>query len=402
MLNILKDFSGILAYRTEEDTSGHYRANFLKQDSNQEGTKLFKQKLEYLSTTEAVLPRILKSEHHLSLDPAGKPVAATGKEITHISQGQSSSLSTTSSYRLSLKGSSIRPIAVRDREGFRETTLALNPQRGNAPRVQAWSELLGALDSICSIASQQRLKLFHELVKSLKFDASNFKNFMAWLSDHGAEAGIRTFAIGVLASAGTPEAQSALVKWFHEFPESRTVILNAFTTSHAGFTSETLGFLDSLVEDRSGDSDSAWGAAFALGAGLRNDTVPDGGEVNRLEGLLNSASSAEEKVAALGAIGNSGNQAFLPVIERNLGSSDENIRETAVLALRFMPGNDTQEWVNQAWSDASIKVRAAAIQVIEFQGTPGLHQDVLQDCVESSPDLRSSCQRALDSIGSGA
>ncbi len=394
-LNILKDFSSILAYRSSEDTNGKYQARFSEQKDERGQQVILKEKLSYL-TNDGSSPRFEKSVHEISFDAETHAlVSANGTESTSVRNGDSRFLWTNSTYHLNRRGIENRRMASTSTENLHESGLGLSAQTTSGPQVYSWSQILQSLDTIGSIATDERLKLFHELVKSLKSDGKNLSNFMAWTSDHGAEMGVRTFAIGALASAGTPEAQSALVKWFQQFPESRSVILNAFTTSHASFTSDTRSFLTSLLEDTSENSYHAYGAAYALGAGMKNDSSPNSEDVNRLEALVHSATTTEGMAVALGAIGNSGNEAFLPVIERSLTAEDDTVREKAVLALRLMPVADTLELVNHAWADASLKVKSAAVQVIHFQGDVASYKNILNECVQNTPELHDACLREL-------
>ena len=405
-LNILKDFSTILAYRSDEDTAGKYTATFQEEKISEEEVRILKQKKEY-STRDTASIRILSSVHEIHVQPqTQKMISAQGHENTAVQMGasekDSAQLLTVSEYSLIRKGTSKRSMVLTKTEDLHTVDLSL--QSNATAQTIPWLNLMESLNGIQSLAQPDRLALFHELVKSLKSDPKNLKNFLDWAAAHGNEPGIRTFAIGVLATMGGDEAQSTLVQWFQQFPESRPVILNAFTTTAAPFTPGTRNFLSNLMDQAQRDPNSACGAAFAMGSGIRNhaengNSSEAKNDIDRLQSLMNSAKTPEAQGIALSAMGNAGNPAFIPTIEKSLNANDESVREKAVLALRLMPAAQTVSLVTQAWSDPSIKVKSAAIQVIHFQGEPSVYQGVLNQCVQdssgSSGVLRDACRRVI-------
>ncbi len=400
-LNILQDFSTIFAYRSSQDTSGKYNANYSVKKDSAFSQLIHKSKINYIQTFSSPIS-ILSSINKYSIQTqSDKITSAQGKEITKVKMLGKSNLITTSEFELDRKSTAIQMAKKINHESMKEIDLQLFSHY-SLPIIP-WSNLHSSLVEIHKLNQNNRLNLFRELVKNFKKEPKNLDPFLNWVEANSEKTGIRTFAIGVLATLGSVESQKKLIDWFQQFPEARPTILNAFTTSNAQFSEETKLFLNQLIDKKENDSNSANGALFAMGAGIKNNNLINQGdstaEINRLQNMLNTASTSNEKEIVLSAMGNSGSQAFIPLIEQSLEAShesNENVREKAVLALRLMPVSNTVQLVNQAWNDSSIKVKSAAIQVIHFQGEIEAYQGVLNQCVRESPTLKDACLRVLE------
>ena len=400
-LNVLKDFSTIFAYRSSQDTSGKYNATYSVINDSPFTQQIHKSKINYIQTFSSPIT-IVSSENKYSIQTQSNQItSAQGKEITKVKLLGKSILITTSEFELVRKSTSIQMTKKIPNETMKE--IDLNLLSHYSLPIIPWSNLNASLSEINKLNQNDRLILFRELVKNFKKEPKNLDPFLNWVESNSEKIGIRTFAIGVLATLGSIESQKKLIDWFQQFPESRPIILNAFTTSSAQFSDETKIFLNQLIDKKEIDSNSANGALFAMGAGIKNNNLINQGdstaEISRLQNLLNTASTSNEKEIVLSAMGNSGSQAFIPLIEKSLeasNESNENVREKAVLALRLMPVSNTAQLVNQAWNDSSIKVKSAAIQVIHFQGEIEAYQGVLNQCVRESPTLKDACLRVLE------
>ncbi len=361
--NILKDFASIFAYRSNEDTTGKYEAEY-----TDEPERLFKRKTLYNSVA-GLSVRIVKSEHEFTRDPGTlELISGRGEEATRAVVSKQSFMLAVSSYTIRRLNSVVsRRVAQSDE--VRPDTLRLTPE---SKGVASWSQVRGGLERFNQMNEPERLKLYHDVSRTIVADSEGPRQFNDWMNIHLDQPNLRNFSIGVLATVGTAEAQQALIKIYAQYPESRVTVLNSLATAGAPFSEETHQFLSTLL--LSGQGNLSYGAAFALGAGIQNQVTPASEDVQQLSRLLTNAATPDEQEIYLDAIGNSGSLAFLGVIETSMQSLDEGVREKAVLALRKMPAVATQSLLNLAGSDASVRVKAAATQVGLFQSVDGFSE----------------------------
>ena len=367
MVGILKDFASLYAYRAESDPTGQYRAEWVESERS-----LLKKKTEYTSEENRRI-RILSSRHRYRLKPGTQELfAAEGFEVTEIPFGKDGKMRTTSEYALtSIPIPSALPLAQTVLQAPVQTTTLLVDQKVKK-HFTPWSEIETRLQAFAALSSGDRLQLFHDVGVTLAEDpAHRLPEFQSWAEAHLMDPSSRAFSVGVMATDGSADAQKALTQWFQQFPESHALILNAFATSAAVFTPETQKLLESMV-DQHQDPDAAYSAAFAMGAGLRNASSGSSADTSavraKLQELFTQATSIEEKVIYLDAIGNSGSSQFLPLLQQSLtANNDEAVREKATLAMRFMPASLTRALLALAESDPSARVKAAAVQVAQYQ-----------------------------------
>ena len=355
-LNILKDFVSLIAYRSTEDTTGKYQAVFTPLDD-----LLIKKKTAYSSP----LIKILDSHHEIHLDPSGKLLSAVGRETCQVQVGSSSSLQTLSEYVL--KKIEIRTVAyTRNQTQQKELSLTpLTPIASRSDQFISWSHLEPRLNRLHGLSRPEQLSLFHDLLNTMKKDASSLSSFMNWVDSRLSDSQVRTIAIGVLSSLGNEIAQHTLLTWYQQFPDSRLMILNAFTTTSTPLSGETHAFLTDLSNQKLSQPEASYSAALALGSALQNTNRPD--DITQLETLYQNAQNANEQEIYLDAIGNSGNTHFLPVIRDGLSAKNDEVREKAVLAMRLMKNSDINDLLSQAKIDPSLRVKAAALQVLQLQ-----------------------------------
>ena len=388
-LNILKDFAALYAFRSQEDTSGKYDARFSKQ-----GYIIIKEKIRYKSTLAAAV-QILKSKHQIQLDSTQHTlIKAMGKETSIVRASKSSVMKTTSEYQITHLGAA-RPRLISTapvvENSLISTTMAL--QASHSDQFIPWKTLEPKLNQIATLSAMDRLSLFHDLVNTTKKDATAFQELKGWLSSQSSNMEVRTFAIGVLVTMGSEAAQHALLDWYQQFPESRPTILNAFITTAAPISDEVHSFLTDLLDQKTSDPDPASAAALALGAALQNSNRSS--DISKLQNLYQNAQNSSEQTVYLDAMGNSGNPEFLDTIKDGLAANDEMVRENAVLALRLMKDQLTHDLVEQAWTDSSLKVKSATLQVIQYQGSAGNYQALLAQCISQTPELKSTCGQLL-------
>jgi HEAT repeat protein len=206
--------------------------------------------------------------------------------------------------------------------------------------------------------------------------------------------------LGALAAAGTPRALGGLseVLTSHETnPEIRAVaaasIALADTTTteaidalHAGSTDPDVGVRSSSI--------LGLGAAAAHGG-------DDGALLSaELLGNLRGASSTDDRVLYLRAIGNSGDVGALPMVARALRDDDALVRCAAAAALRFMQDPDVDPLLDSvASTDADADVRSTALFAIGFRDL-SVHEPTLASAsrVDASESMRVSAIELLGRI----
>ena len=353
--NILKDFATIFAYHSNEDTTGKYRLRAWEQNN-----VYFKKKISYVNVA-ALKVTIEKSRHQTHFDTGTAGVlSAEGFDRSRVQFSKKSFIETSSRY-------SLKKIGVFSAEKFFTGPIAMKivpttPLARSIRNWTPWKVLQSGLEQYPHRKHSEQLTLFHDLIKTLKQDHDSLPKFVEWMNDHHDQTELQRLAIGVLATVGSAEAQHALLSTYQDSPGARAMILNSLNTASTSYSAETHDFLSSLAHS---STDLGYGAAYALGSGLRSGA--QSGDVDELKSLLTNAKDQNEKGIYLDAIGNSASLAFLPTIKNSLQDESEEVREKAVFALRLMPKDSVQEILLQAKQDSSSRVKAAAEQVDQFQ-----------------------------------
>ena len=388
-LNILKDFASIYAFQSTEDTTGRYESTM----RNLNG-KTVKQKIRY-SDPKLSRMKIVESLHEIILNPEHNRVSMMkGEEKTEVAFGKGSVLKTVSSYVLKAKAADAvsAPQKISTAHEMKPSNLAVTARDHHL--TVNWDLTMSNLKTIANLDKSARLALFHDLVKGLKEDPAHLAEFKTWLTRHSTEPGVLIFGVGVLATAGTEEAQKALLALYQSVPESRHSILNSMATTDAVLTAEVRSFLASVGDQKQQDADLSYNAALAMGSAMKKEALP--GEDQKLMSWYTASSSSEEKTLYLDAMGNSGDSAFIPTLEKALASTDESIREKAAFAARFMKPEDAQTLVSLAFDDPSLKVKTAAIKAISYQNDVTAFQTILNRCVGEKSDLSPVCSQILN------
>lgn len=362
-LNIIKDFISIFAYRSDRDTTGRYRAKWKDLDDGGEKTKV-----EYLGATGESI-KVLKSFHRVKLDTEDFIVRVIeGKDV--LSLGGKDEL--TSSYKLmrEVNGfSSDTPVLVLSSDEWVNTSLGLETVSRELD-ARPYEELAVELKDLKKLNRSKRLSFFHDLVRSLKSDPTKIATFKKEVEVLREQTGMMTFAVGVLATVGSEEAQGALVSWFNEYQANDSAlghtILNAFSTADAALTDQTRHFLLKLTENQ--NTDLSQNAAFALGAGLKHSN--DSSARDKLLSLFHSARDDLARANIVDAMGNSGDGNFLPVLLDALKSTSKPVREKAAFASRFMATEHAQVLIREAMRDRQASVRISATKACAVRGDP--------------------------------
>jgi len=193
------------------------------------------------------------------------------------------------------------------------------------------------------------------------------------------------FAIG---AAGTPEAQAALaeIALDDDRPlEVRKQAIDAFHSVPQG-TQEAMTALETIAEEGDGLRENALLAMGALANRMRD---PDPGSAEEwIDGIAEKyaqAGSDAERIEILDALGNSGSDRALPVIEAALASPSQQVVVAAVKNLRLIASPRADELLAGLLApDKDRAIRDAALFAVGFRKLAPLAQ-VLDSLARSDP-----------------
>jgi|GEM_PF-4925968 len=321
-----------------------------------------------------------QSLSHLELTPAGQAVVAT-VDARKLQEDFSARTA---------RG--VRPgdLAARDADARIEERIQ---------REELGSETWASLLEKAGESSPDRAKLFLKFKALFLLHPEACRDASALLAtSKGPHETTFQLVAGALVSAGTPEAQHALVAAIDatsdRLPHQRTLSSLLGTVSKPTPDSESL--LRSLVKGHAQDEvrDTA---RLALGNVARS---LQGQEPQRAERLVQdsiafaqSASSPQERVVALQALGNTGAPQSLDVLARTVKEPDATLRQTGASALRFIESDEAERMLLElATRDASDRVRGEAVSALSFrtlspQTVAELRQQVRKDPSESVRQL---------------
>lgn len=184
-----------------------------------------------------------------------------------------------------------------------------------------------------------RSKALHRLTALIRIDPMVAADIAGQLAQ--LEAGDKkiSFLAGALSSANTADATNALAGILDEDldPKVRHSVHSNLSLTQA----PTGRSINALKEDL--DGPAADSAAMALGAQAQRMDVEDEPAQNIVETLMQryrAARTPGERVAALKALGNSGNPAIVPLLKEATQDVNPTVAFHAVRALRFVPGRD--------------------------------------------------------------
>jgi len=395
MINVLKDFVSIYAFRTRQDTTGTYEARW-----SETPEKVHFEKTRYRDS-KLTSVTIVKSSHDVVLSKTGTLVSMQGMDRVKMAAG-TEAIETDSSYELTRQGTSVvKAQAKTDTKSLVPTSIQLEMTH-TAFEAPTWSSTQASLNRIQSLGKPARLSLFHDLLKTLKKNPEHLKDFQDWVMAEKNEPGILSFGIGVLATLGTEASQKALVSWFQDLPASRHSILTALSMTEAKLSDDSKNLLNQLIGQKGQNADLAYDAALVLGSEIRKD--PSGevaSAVRTLTDLYQTASAghqAFEQMIYLDAMGNSGSSAFVSVVEQNLASSDEAIRAKGVYAARFMNTSVAQPLILRGLQDPSPTVRLSAVKAVLYQSNAAPYLSMLESYAQQTNAVGVASKQILSGL----
>jgi hypothetical protein len=387
-LNVLRDFVSLYAYGSNQDTAGTYLFKLKRT-----GTEVEKLKLKYDAGSLQV-PTILTAATRGEVDPdSGAWLKASGIEKTSISGvGANQSILTTSAFKIEKLDSQTHPrVAINYNVLMKDAGVALVASA--ILEVRSWADLKRELANVRQLPRSKRLSLFHDLTKLLKSDPAVVLEFRKYIESVAQEPGLMTFGIGVLATAGSPSAQSVLRDWYQGKFDQEHTILNAFSTADAPMSDDTRFFLRKIADQRSENPDLAQNAVFALGSALKHSSDDEARKA--LQSYYSNSQSEADRISALDAIGNSGDGHFLPTLKQAIDSGTPSEKERAVFGVRFLPADTAAPLLRAAYQDENAGVRQASIRALVYQDNLSPHAQLIHDCASAGESTCKTLQTRL-------
>ena len=178
--------------------------------------------------------------------------------------------------------------------------------------------------------------------------------------------------VGALAGAGTKESQKALSDIISS-KEASPPLRNLATNSLAFQENPTEEAIDTLNKEmRSNDPERRSAAALAAGTQARTlaslDGATKGSQVDSIMRLYKQATTIDERVELLRALGNSGDVSILSVLRDAIHDDEGVIRNAATAALRFLPAGEADTLLaERLTSDPVSEVRKTAVLSCSFR-----------------------------------
>lgn len=204
-------------------------------------------------------------------------------------------------------------------------------------------------------------------------DPSRCDDVVAWAQAPGRSPRDVEFALEVLAAAGSPEAQRAMLTLLERDEASATQVQRLSLLQAP--TVETARFAEARWKGAS-DDDARETLGLTLGA-VSGQLARSGHEleaapmVDELARALRSAPATREKVGLVLALGNAGLSSRVEDVAHQLGDRDESVRIAALHALRKTPTPAAHLALQRALTDPSQEVaRQAVTELAALPTTP--------------------------------
>jgi hypothetical protein len=321
---LLKNLVLDYAFKTNRDDNGDYAALLSIKEQSDGTREAIKSKSKYVDPDKAGIT-VQKSHHEINF--AEKLIEAKGEDHYKLHFRADKSATAKTNYRLIASISEDRPLVNVSKE-LGECSTKFSQDTTSLTKISA-GELKNILSEVTAMNRSFRQDAMRKILKALRADRSLLGDFMDWAHTVKDDQRLSAYAIGILGSLGTPEAQQELIGLFNANGEDtkhiQHQILNALTLSEAKFTAETKDFLRTKMNGSA--TDHVEGAAYALGAQ---------GEVEHLVAALNSSKSDRSRMIYIDALGNSASQAVVPVLQKYAMSESRSVRERAIEVLERM------------------------------------------------------------------
>lgn len=408
-LAVTKDLLSLWAFTADTDTLGRYEARVDAMPATGNFLVQKKTKVKYLGHPETTF---LSSAHWLKWDQAlHLPSELKGEESTRVGQ-TSQSFESSTGYQIKFEEklpATLYQQAVLARLNQKEgiELQALAGQEADFAKVD-WNALAATLRKLDSLKPGERLAAFGDLAKLLRREPAMLAQALQLLSKKeirlGPDSALFKTIVGALATAGTPEAQKALIHLYQD-PDcpvlGKGTILGALTTTQAKPTEDTSRFLREAATNET-DPDLAKGAAYALGSGLQGSTGESASAgLNTLRALWQTALASgnlQSQLSLLDAIGNSGREEFYPDLKTLVESqANESLRAKAAFSLRFINTPASIVTLATQVANHSEMIRESAVQGVALAPWTEQFRSPLQQCSahEAVARIQKECEGVL-------
>lgn len=368
----------------EADVSGQYSASY----TNKDGSTVEKSKNQYLRTRSPAgfLPMqkdtqyAVTSNAHFTLDESGWPTSLTENETLEVS---AMGMRVTGNIESTMKLVGISkhpewtgffPEGIESEKVSEARAMALSKKNADINMVGGRSFGQIALE-LNGASSNQRSQAQARMAALFRVNPNEAKNAVQEVLHGAGDDNSKRRLIGALGSAGTPEAQTELVRLL-ETREAGDLRSNAAVALGLSKnpTNENLQALDKAADSK--DSGLTNAAILATGNAVRNMNADQSGNTADavqmlLDGLANASTDAQKQLY-LDALGNTGDARALVAITPYLTNASVTVRATATTALKFMSGPVADQAVIAAFSDSEMLVRRAAVFTVAFRPVAGV------------------------------
>ncbi|HEX4338869.1 MAG TPA: HEAT repeat domain-containing protein [Polyangiaceae bacterium] len=191
---------------------------------------------------------------------------------------------------------------------------------------------------------------------------------LATAKEHVERGGpLSTTLLDAMRDAGTPETQHVLAELATGGKLDRTARISAVEDlGHVGApTEETVKTLRNLEADTELGTQATYGLGSNVFRLQSQDRALASAIVAELTARLRNATSDDERITLLSALGNAGDPGAMDSIKAYLGAANTSgVRAAAVQALRRIPGDVADALIAVASEDADVAVRLSAMTAV--------------------------------------
>ena len=388
--NILLDY----AYKSNRDENGQYLSHYT-QTTDQSGKDIIlKIKDKYIQTSQKQGEFDIENSHHEIL-VSDRLTFTRGEESFKVNlpfKERSGGVTVDAhiSYKLERIQAEHLPEAMTSRT-FGECSTAFLKRKESIKKM-GFTEFQEALFNLERMGRRERRKLARKLISALKSNPQLLSSFMDWANSVLGNPKLSAYALGILGSVGTPEAQQMLVDIYQEEAgHLKNQVLNTLTLMKSPLSSDTRDFLRDQADAE--NSEISKGALFALGSGIASDANSQASQedLRYLENSLANTSSQQDKMKYLDALGNAGSESSLATLKKYTADSNSMIRAKAITSLRSIASEDVGSLYSKALYDSSARVRKAAWSNIKASSSQ--YATLMSDCsaISSDADIQKEC-----------
>ena len=382
---------------SEHDGTGRYRVRYRWTDSGLDKQRL---RFEHLITAgnldrpmrQSVMPRVVRSQGRLqlrgqvlteaSLDEVLESELALDKRLTvhsklRLTRSEPPQGAQAAADWSALSTAEVVPVdaayaktAQPDRfDALRAEGADLNQVLAELKKqYETQGKTLGHDRSEAPEQARARLPQFSTLVPLLRTDPKGVETVETWIRRGD---GLGRQLLDALSSAGTPQAQAALLRLVQnaETPKEQRLLTATSLIRTKRPSPEVVRFLEEHLEDPLLGEHALFGLGTAARRlGEQGDGASAARLAQRLVRLLEKSKEPQARTKVLRAIANSGHSAAYAAAAAHLRDDDAAVRQAAVDAIRLMPGAEVDaSLAERLRGDDSLNVRKAVVRNLRLR-----------------------------------